>query len=516
MKVETSAAFLALLSVAAARPDAIKLFRKGRQVVGASAKFRREVPQEHSHEKFLTGVGAALNLNNVDQVSDPVFALLGNAAAAQGAGQVTDLDCLQQRVADQAFTNAKAANDVEGMTNALIFRALERNTGAVGQASVLCTSETAKNPEIAALQQHQDPASDGAAALNKQITLDLAVQLASIGADPQLALQSGTFAPGEIGDATGAGNTCDEADDPEGCIFTQNLLVEDATADEIDAAVAAGGGNANAGGNANNNNNNANAGNANNAADDAEEDDEDGADDAANDAANSNNNNNSNNNANAGNASNSTGNASNNNNNNNNAGNANNNANAGATPTASGNNVNTFTGSVGAPPVPVISSNAAKPFSVNGAEFLNIGAAIQRACDVQKNQCANAANSGADASISVSDCDAQQKQCAAQNTAAKKLRLRAADTGSCGSPAISFGTQKDRASEQAFAPVNTADFNHGSALKPAVITDFICSQLASKCKADAATVSQCEEGAEAANSLQGQAAADAFNAALGV
>ena len=63
---------------------------------------------------------------------------------------------------------------------------------------MLCTSETATNPEIAALQQHQDPASEGAAELNKQITLDLAVQLASIGADPQLALQSGTFAPGEV------------------------------------------------------------------------------------------------------------------------------------------------------------------------------------------------------------------------------------------------------------------------------------------------------------------------------
>lgn len=145
----------------------------------------------------MTGVGAALNLNNVDQVQDPVFALLGNAAAAQGAGLVTNLDCLQQRVADQAFTNAKAANDVEGMTNALIFRALERNTGSVGLASVLC-NETAKNPEIAALQQHQDPASNRAAALNKQITLDLAAQLASIGADPQLALQSGTFAPGQV------------------------------------------------------------------------------------------------------------------------------------------------------------------------------------------------------------------------------------------------------------------------------------------------------------------------------
>ncbi|OTA69116.1 hypothetical protein K449DRAFT_321997, partial [Hypoxylon sp. EC38] len=230
-----------MLGVAAARPDAVRLFRKNRHALSSSAKFRREVPQEHSHNKFLTGVGEALNLNNVDQVQDPVFALLGNAAAAQGAGLVEDLDCLQQRVADQAFTNAKEAGDVDGMANALIFRALERNTGSVGLASALCESETAKNPEIAAIQQHQDPASEGAAALNKQITLDLAVQLASIGADPQLALQSGTFAPGEVGDPTGAGNTCDTEDDAEGCIFTQNLLVEDATADEIDAAVAAAG-----------------------------------------------------------------------------------------------------------------------------------------------------------------------------------------------------------------------------------------------------------------------------------
>lgn len=74
----------------------------------------------------------------------------------------------------------------------------ERNTASVGLASVLCESETAANAEIAALQQHQDPASEGAAALNKQITLDLAVQLASIGADPQLALLSGTFEPGDV------------------------------------------------------------------------------------------------------------------------------------------------------------------------------------------------------------------------------------------------------------------------------------------------------------------------------
>ena len=33
------------------------------------------------------------------------------------------------------------------------------------------------------------------------------------------------------------GNTCDDANDPNGCIFTLNLLVEDASIDEINAAV---------------------------------------------------------------------------------------------------------------------------------------------------------------------------------------------------------------------------------------------------------------------------------------
>ncbi|KAI0689075.1 hypothetical protein BC835DRAFT_1283791 [Cytidiella melzeri] len=198
---------------------------------------KREVPQEHSHEPQLDAVRTLLQANNPQQIQDPVFGLLGNAAAAAGAGKVTDLDCLQMLTADQAFTNAKAAGDVEGMTNALIFRALERNTGKVGLASATCT-QTASNPEIAAISQHQDPASPNAAATNKAIVLQLAKQIASIGGNPQDALKSGTFAPGNLADTTAKGNTCDDANDANGCIFTQNLLVEDATADEITAAVA--------------------------------------------------------------------------------------------------------------------------------------------------------------------------------------------------------------------------------------------------------------------------------------
>lgn len=124
------------------------------------------------------------------------------------------------------------------MADALMYAALERNTGGVGTASVLCTDK-AVNPEIQSIAAHQDPASTGAAATNKAIVLNLAKQLASVGADAQEALLSGTFAPGQKTDTTGKGNSCDTLNDAQGgCIFSQNLLVEDATAAEITAAIA--------------------------------------------------------------------------------------------------------------------------------------------------------------------------------------------------------------------------------------------------------------------------------------
>lgn len=84
----------------------------------------------------------------------------------------------------------------------------------------------------------------------------MAQQIASIGGEPQDALKSGTFAPGTLGDPTAAGNTCDNIVDEvsidmklffddlliwrmrKGCINADNKLVEDATADEINAAVS--------------------------------------------------------------------------------------------------------------------------------------------------------------------------------------------------------------------------------------------------------------------------------------
>ena len=198
---------------------------------------KREVPQEHAHRNVNLAVNTLVAQNNPDNIQDAIFGLLGAAAGIKGAGNIADADCLQQATADQAFTNAKAAGDVDGMTSALIFRALERNTGSVGLASVPCTSLQAVNPEIAALQQHQDPAGDGAQALNKQIAEELARQIASVGGDPTLANEASTFAPGQIGDATAKGNTCDDDKDDKGCINTLGLRVDDLTADEITAAV---------------------------------------------------------------------------------------------------------------------------------------------------------------------------------------------------------------------------------------------------------------------------------------
>lgn len=56
--------------------------------LAVAAPVRREVPQEHSHEPILSAVRTTLNLNNPDKIVDPVFSLLGDAAAAQGAGNI--------------------------------------------------------------------------------------------------------------------------------------------------------------------------------------------------------------------------------------------------------------------------------------------------------------------------------------------------------------------------------------------------------------------------------------------
>jgi len=53
-----------------------------RPLPGPGKLVTREVPQEHSHEQFLTTVTTSLNLNNPDQIQDSVFGLLGNAVCS--------------------------------------------------------------------------------------------------------------------------------------------------------------------------------------------------------------------------------------------------------------------------------------------------------------------------------------------------------------------------------------------------------------------------------------------------
>lgn len=430
-------------------------------VTAAPIKFTREVPQEHSHEQFLTSVRASLQKNNPDQIQDPVFGLLGNAAASQGQGKITNTDCLQQATADQAFTNAKAAKDVQGMVNALVYRALERNTGKVGLASVLCTAIKAKNPEIAALQQHQDPASAGAKDLNKKITLELAKQIASVGGDPLIALKSGTFAPGNLNDNTGKGNTCDDANDPVGCIFTQNLLVEDATEAEILAAVGKGGSGGSSAGDKTSNGDNGNGNNNGNGTVDpsatcgppeivtvtvtatasATATSSSSSKAAGTSAPQStgtpssstpspSNNGQSNDKGNNTPPASNTGNSNTGNSNTGNSSSAPSNTgstpNAGSSsstpaqstsaPAAVSDNLQPFTsglGNISAPPV----TKGGKGFIVNGDEFLNLSAAVGRSCDVQHNACANAANASRTAGFTVGDCDQQNNACHAASSA---------------------------------------------------------------------------------------------------
>ncbi|KAJ3800924.1 hypothetical protein GGU11DRAFT_771301 [Lentinula aff. detonsa] len=389
----------------------------------AAPILRREVPQEHAHEDILILMRDAIATgSNSQNLGDPVFGLLGDAAAAGGLGDTTDPDCLQQNLADLAFTNAKAAGNVTLMTGALIYRALERNTGAVGLQSNACTSTTAANSEIAAISQHQDPASDGAAATNKAIVLALAQQIASIGGDPQDALKSGTFAPGTIGDPTAAGNTCDNIVD-EGCINADNKLVEDATADEINAAVSGVAASSVAAATSAATDVATATDSADSSAVTSVSSDgctteitvtetvtaaaADATSSAAVDAAStcaapvtvtvtaS---------ASAATATDAAVTAS--------------SSAAAATATtsaAAGQNLQTFTGDVGGQLPPAVTAGG-RGFVVageTGDSFLNVSAALQRSCSIQHNACADAANSGAAAGVTVGDCDTQNTQCTA-------------------------------------------------------------------------------------------------------
>ncbi|KAI0030432.1 hypothetical protein K488DRAFT_54284, partial [Vararia minispora EC-137] len=76
-------------------------------------------------------------------------------------------------------------------------------------------------------------------------------------------------------------------------------------------------------------------------------------------------------------------------------------------------NLQTFTGNLNGITAPAVTetAGAARPFTVEGSDtFVGLNAALGRSCDIQHNQCANAANSGS-GTASVGNCDNQNNQC---------------------------------------------------------------------------------------------------------
>lgn len=84
----------------------------------------------------------------------------------------------------------------------------------------------------------------------------------------------------------------------------------------------------------------------------------------------------------------------------------------------------------------------------------------------------------------------------------------------CTNPTIVFGPGFDGRTEDSFEPANKTDFNHGSALNPQIISQFICDTFVNSCDANQKAIDNCKAAQTAANGLSGQAFADAFNKAV--
>ena len=90
----------------------------------------------------------------------------------------------------------------------------------------------------------------------------------------------------------------------------------------------------------------------------------------------------------------------------------------------------------------------------------------------------------------------------------------AANFNKCKNPTIVFGPGFDGRKEDSFQPANKTDFNHGSALNPKIITQFICDTFVNTCDANQKAIDNCKAAETAADGLSGQAFADAFNKAV--
>jgi hypothetical protein len=81
-----------------------------------------------------------------------------------------------------------------------------------------------------------------------------------------------------------------------------------------------------------------------------------------------------------------------------------------------------------------------------------------------------------------------------------------------------FGLDGRKATEFSFIPNNQVQFPHGSALNPAIITQFICDTFVNTCGANKAAQTLCAAAKAKADVLGAagqQSTADTFNHALG-
>ncbi|KAI9853074.1 MAG: hypothetical protein M1838_001575 [Thelocarpon superellum] len=87
--------------------------------------------------------------------------------------------------------------------------------------------------------------------------------------------------------------------------------------------------------------------------------------------------------------------------------------------------------------------------------------------------------------------------------------------GTCHDPAIVFDGGSEGHEDMAYKPSDMTQFKHKPDQDFTIISQFICDRLRESCNASGDAVIACADGQAAAKNLQGQAAADAFNSALG-
>ncbi|KAF4124777.1 hypothetical protein GMORB2_5443 [Geosmithia morbida] len=92
-----------------------------------------------------------------------------------------------------------------------------------------------------------------------------------------------------------------------------------------------------------------------------------------------------------------------------------------------GQNLQSFDGAMGGVSADAItfSGDTERPYQVNGDTFPDYSTAANRACDNQKNGCADMANDAqADVDFEVSDCDQQRERCMSVSSSAADTAFR--------------------------------------------------------------------------------------------